>query len=91
MLKIAPKSLEMLSVDLIYHVDRMIAESTDTGDPPPRCGIVPPPFRFLIRPRPSDFRQAYGGSYSKKSSDPPPRDGVRPLAFFRVAIVQGSS
>ena len=33
----------------------------------------------------------YGGSYSKKSSDPPPRDGVRSLAFFRVAIVQGSS
>ena len=34
------------SVDLIHHVDRMMAESTDTGD------------RFLIRPRPSDFRQA---------------------------------
>ena len=33
----------------------------------------------------------YGVPYSKKSSDPPPRDGVRPLAFFRVAIVQGSS
>ena len=33
----------------------------------------------------------YGAPYSKKSSDPPPRDGVRPLAFFRVAIVQGSS
>ena len=46
------------SVDLIHHVDRMMAESTDTGDPPPRCGIVSPPFRFLIRPRPSDFRQA---------------------------------
>ncbi len=35
--------------------------------------------------------QVYGVPYSKKSSDPPPRDGVRPLAFFRVAIVQGSS
>ena len=33
----------------------------------------------------------YGATYSKKSSDPPPRDGVRPLAFFRVAIVQGSA
>ena len=35
--------------------------------------------------------EPYGFPYSKKSFDPPPRDGVRPLAFFRVAIVQGSS
>ena len=33
----------------------------------------------------------YGGTYSKKIVGPPPRGGVRPLAFFRVAIVQGSS
>ena len=32
-----------------------------------------------------------GAAFSKKSSNPPSRDGVRPLAFFRVAIVQGSS
>ena len=34
---------------------------------------------------------SYGAPYSKKIVGPPPRDGVRPLAFFRVAIVQGSS
>ena len=31
------------------------------------------------------------GQLFKKIVRPPPRDGVRPLAFFRVAIVQDSS
>ena len=37
------------------------------------------------------YAALYGAPYSKKIVGPPPRDGVRPLAFFRVAIVQGSS
>ena len=45
----------------------------------------------MRRTDPISKKSIYRGTYSKKSSDPPPRDGVRPLAFFRVAIVQGSS
>ena len=37
------------------------------------------------------YTAQHGGSDFEKSSDTPPRDSVRPLAFFRVGIVQGSA
>ena len=46
------------TIDLVNHIDRMSVESADTGDTPRYCGILPPPFRFLLRPRPPDLRQA---------------------------------
>ena len=45
------------TVDLIDRIDRVTIKRAETGVTPPRYGIVPPPFRFLVRPRPPDLRQ----------------------------------
>ena len=69
----------------------MVQVHGDPNEPSLGAGAAVAPCVTLAGSRGSAEYLGYGVPYSKKSSDPPSRDGVRPLAFFRVAIVQGSS